>query len=787
MEKRNWLWKKKPSDKGAGESESSGGGSISSHSERFSDDQEALKASPHDDSQSPEVTSKSSAGDEEVNDNNKCLKEKLVAALVNMSEKDGLVKQHSKVAEEAVAGWEKAENEVEVLKKQLEAATKQKSILEDRVSHVDGALKECVRQLRQAQEEQEVKIHEAVANNTNEWESIKSKLEQQIFELKTEAAKSKSLTQVDPELYHRLEYLEEENESMRLELLSQSEELEVRTIERDLSTQAAETASKQNLESIKKLAKLKAECRRLKAAACRSASSPLNDHKISAASSIYLESLTDSNSDGGERLNALETPNRNLPASAVATNLMDDFLEMERLAAMPETGSRSSNRVKSEGGVKQFSDAESLSKVELEMAIRQIAELEFKLNELQEANDELGQSLENMKEEKAEVKLSLERMTAEKAQVERWLEEMEAEKGEVESSLERMIAEKAQVERWLEEMEAEKGEVELCVEKMIAEKAQMERSLEEMEAEKGEVELCLEKMMAEKAQVERSLEEMEAEKGEVELCLKKMLAEKAQVERSLEEMEEEKTQLETSLTRSEDRKRASESRLREVEHELEEVQTRLSSIEESKQDIEFQFIGLEAECRALSAEVVNLESELEKERATSMEFSIKFQYMEKELARMQEEFEYQQSISLNSAPKIKQEDLALAAGKLAECQNTILSLGNQLKSLATIEDFLIDSSIPEIEISVGNSSLSPGGSGELWKLHSNGTYSPKLDSSSSRVAIGSPSASPIKHGRSSPSSSSSTSSAVHNTSSDKNRNGFANFFSRSKNGIQLEL
>ncbi|CAN1801507.1 Probable receptor-like protein kinase At1g11050 [Linum perenne] len=312
----------------------------------------------------------------------------------------------------------------------------------------------------------------------------------------------------------------------------------------------------------------------------------------------------------------------------------------------------------------KFSYAESLSRVELEMAIRQIAELEFKLNELQEANDELGQSLENMKEEKAEVKLSLERMTAEKAQVERWLGEMEAENGEVESSLERMIAEKAQMGR------------------------------------------------------------------------------------SLEEMEEEKTQVETSLIRSEDYKKASESRLRKVELELEEVQTRLSSTEESKQDIKFQSVGLEAECRALSAEVVNSESELDQERT-----------------------------------------LALAAGKLAECQNTILPLGNQLKSLATIEDLLIDtdSSIPEIEISVGNSSLSPRCSGELWKLHSNGTYSPKLDSSSSRVAVGSPSASPIKHGRSSPSSSSSTSSAVHNTRSDMNRNGFAIFFSRSKNGIQLEL
>lgn len=37
-----------------------------------------------------------------------------------------------------------------------------------------------------------------------------------------------------------------------------------------------------------------------------------------------------------------------------------------------------------------------------------------------------------------------------------------------------------------------------------------------------------------------------------------------------------------------------------------------------------------------------------------------------------------------------QEELAIAAGKLAECQKTIASLGKQLKSLATLEDFLTD-------------------------------------------------------------------------------------------------
>lgn len=75
--------------------------------------QEALKGSPDHNSQSPEVSSISVAGNEHdesssrkeiISDSMKSLTDRLSAALVNVSAKDDLVKQHSKVAEEAVAG-----------------------------------------------------------------------------------------------------------------------------------------------------------------------------------------------------------------------------------------------------------------------------------------------------------------------------------------------------------------------------------------------------------------------------------------------------------------------------------------------------------------------------------------------------------------------------------------------------------------------------------------------------------------------------------------------------------
>ena len=54
--------------------------------------------------QSPEVTSKSVLTDEDHSDNVRTLTEKLSAALLNISAKEELVKQHAKVAEEAVSG-----------------------------------------------------------------------------------------------------------------------------------------------------------------------------------------------------------------------------------------------------------------------------------------------------------------------------------------------------------------------------------------------------------------------------------------------------------------------------------------------------------------------------------------------------------------------------------------------------------------------------------------------------------------------------------------------------------
>ncbi|KAF7829828.1 Filament-like plant protein [Senna tora] len=714
MEKKKWSWKRKSSNKSSGDTESSG--SASSHSGRSSDEQilcllkqEGLKESPNESNQSPDVTSKAEAVSEDVNcsssinaqasevtsiaisvldnENNgsldvddgndskdnleklkegdvndglKNLSEKLSAALVNVSAKEDLVKQHAK-------GWEKAENEVALLKKQLEAANLKNSALEDRVTHLDGALKECVRQLRQTREEQEQNIHDAVVNKTQDLESAKLELESQLLELqnKLDASNARSPTPVDHELCQKVEHLEKENMILKHELLAQSEELELRTIERDLSTQAAETASKQHLESIKKVAKLEAECRRLKSMSCRTSS--VNDHKSVTSTSICMESLTDSQSDSGERLTAVENtdshkvsgsePNKCEPScsdswasaliaeldqfknekcrqpssSSVKIDLMDDFLEMERLASLPETKNES-----------------------------------------------------------------------------------------------------------------------FCQETVVADQ-------------------CINEERSLKAELDNMTHQM------------------SELQDKLEKVEAEKAELEIALMKSEDCIEASQLQLREAEMKLEELQQELERAHESKQMIENQLLSMKEEAQTISAKVDSLEAEVDKEKAMSAEISIKCKELEEELENKKQEEKLRSAVSSYGEMKIKQEDLALAAGKLADCQKTIASLGNQLKSLATLEDFLIDTaSIPEFSASP---SLIARAGGETWKLHSNDTFSPKRDSTSSKLADGSsgPGTSLNKNEESSPPSSSSSATLPNHVSSEKSRNGFAKFFSRTKSGIRLEI
>lgn len=268
-------------------------------------------------------------------------------------------------------GWEKTENEVDALKQQLEVAMQQNMSLDVRVSHLDAALKECVRQLRQAKDEQEQRIVDTLIKKDAEYGFAKAELDKQILDLQAqiESARAENDASIDTSTLLVLEAMKKENLSLKNELLSRCRDLETMMIERDLSNQAAETASKLQLDGIKKVAKLEAECRKLQATARRS-------YKSIVDSSFYAESATDSQSDAGERLNVIDIDahnkrsdvkkngyepscsnlwasvliseldnlkNEKLTSKSLAVtsgteiDMMDDFLEMERLAALDDT------------------------------------------------------------------------------------------------------------------------------------------------------------------------------------------------------------------------------------------------------------------------------------------------------------------------------------------------------------------------------------------------------------------------------------------------------------------
>ena len=389
------------------------------------------------------------------------------------------------------------------LKKQLDAAKQKNSVLEDRVSHLDGALKECMRQLRQAREDQEKKIHEVVPNG---WESVKSELERKVVELEAQLQTAKaeaSATSIHSDLHQKLEDVEKENSSLKIELQSRLEELEFRIIERDLSTQAAETASKQHLESIKKVAKLEAECRRLKAIARKALSA--NDHRSLTASSIYVESLTDSTSDSGERLMAVETDMRKLGAwemnerepshsdswaliaevdqinnensagknhmvPSTEINLMDDFLEMERLAALPDTESGSSFVVVGHSSQQPNVDHGTM-KAEMEAMAQKHAELEKKL--------------EIMEADKLELEMGLIECQKRLEASENRIKEVELKVAELQTQLD--LANKSNEEAY-EELKATQEKNEIAEAKLIAAQTKVEELISKIRLLEEEIE-----------------------------------------------------------------------------------------------------------------------------------------------------------------------------------------------------------------------------------------------------------------------------------------------------------
>ncbi|KAK4426381.1 Filament-like plant protein 7 [Sesamum alatum] len=217
------------------------------------------------------------------------LNEKLSSALSESNAKDNIAKKQVKIAEEAIAGWEKAETEAISLKQEFDKVLQQKAASEERIGHLDAALKECMQQLRFVREEQGKRVHGAVVKASEEFEKIKIALDEKLAEAGKRLARleaensqlmkalsgkdkviedlSKYRTQLEADLNSlmlRVDSTEKEKASLKYEFRVLEKELDIRNEEREFNRRTADVAQKQHVENVKRIAKLESECQRLR-------------------------------------------------------------------------------------------------------------------------------------------------------------------------------------------------------------------------------------------------------------------------------------------------------------------------------------------------------------------------------------------------------------------------------------------------------------------------------------------------------------------------------------------
>ncbi|KAJ8492080.1 hypothetical protein OPV22_013801 [Ensete ventricosum] len=761
MDRRSWLWRRKSSEKSPGETESST--SVSSHSERYSDHQELLRASPNDASvshaQSREVLRDASDG--EVHEAVKRLTQKLSVALLNVSAKEDLVKQHAKVAEEAVSGWEQAEAEVVSLKQQLQTTLQKNSALEDKTSQLDGALKECVRQLHQSREEQEEKVGHSISEKTQMWRSEKHVLEKQLLELtaQLEAAKTKAGTLFDHGLKARLEAVEKENRVLKTELHSQFEDLQGLLLERELSNKAAETASKQHLESIKKVTKLEAECSRLQITNRRLSSA--SDRKP-ISSSACIESLTDSQSDSGEQSLGIDNgPERSdswasaliaeldqfksekadsriLTRCPAEIELMDDFLEMEKLVALPETDPGNSD-LEPEADSDQLVRRYNLQEVENEFMHHMLIEPEEKVERLEHEKAEL-EIASTESHNRLEASRSLVTAADNKVVELQTKQDMENEsKQTAMSEFMDLEGKRKDLETRLESAYLENGKlhekVSLLEESYKSERAlsfELKVTIDSTEAAREALNSQLESAHSQLSSLNDTIGVLEQQVKEERAFSSELASKVKALESQLEQAHSEASKLQEKvnfweLKAEEETKlsaetaiklKATEAARKKLELELQsahEFATKAEAIEAAKKALEIQLDSAVRETGKLSNKVALFEAKIDEERALSAEFAAKCQKLEADLSKIMHEADLRRAANSNPELKIKQEkELAVAAGKLEECQKTIASLNRQLKSLTNLDDFLLEAEKLEHDRSLQD----PGGS-EAKDFHHN--------------------------------------------------------------------
>ncbi|KAG2542149.1 hypothetical protein PVAP13_9NG570142 [Panicum virgatum] len=315
MDRRSWPWKKKSSDK-------SSNGEVLQNSNQEQEDK-----GPKFVQIAPETYAHLTESEEKVKvleENVKVLNEQLSAAQSEITTKDALVKQHAKVAEEAVS---------------------------EKAAHLDGALKECMKQVRTVKEESEQKLHDVVFAKTKQWEKIKAEFEAKLVEFEQEliraGAENDALTRslqeraellmkIDEEkaqaeaeievLKSTIQSDEREINSLKYELHVVSKELEIRNEEKNMSVRSADVATKQHQEDVKKISKLEAECQRLRGLVRKKLPGPA----ALAQMKMEVESLGREYGDHRVRRSPAKNSSFHRPMSPVPDYAIENLQHMQR-------------------------------------------------------------------------------------------------------------------------------------------------------------------------------------------------------------------------------------------------------------------------------------------------------------------------------------------------------------------------------------------------------------------------------------------------------------------------
>nr|XP_016507957.1 PREDICTED: filament-like plant protein 7 isoform X1 [Nicotiana tabacum]XP_016507958.1 PREDICTED: filament-like plant protein 7 isoform X1 [Nicotiana tabacum]XP_016507959.1 PREDICTED: filament-like plant protein 7 isoform X1 [Nicotiana tabacum] len=219
----------------------------------------------------------------------KILDEKLATALSESNSKDEQLIRSAEMEQEAIAGQKKAEAEVLCLKKELDEAVVRREAANESIMHLNTALRDHIQQLTSLREEQEQNVRDAVMRTSKEFEKAHKKLEDRLAETSKRITNlthenshlnkvllvkgkiiedlTKSSKQAEAEfnaLMSRLDSVEKENSFLRYEYQMLEREFHIRNEDMEFSRRSLDASHKQQLENVKKIRKLEAECQRLR-------------------------------------------------------------------------------------------------------------------------------------------------------------------------------------------------------------------------------------------------------------------------------------------------------------------------------------------------------------------------------------------------------------------------------------------------------------------------------------------------------------------------------------------